>query len=277
MNNYLTVLKGMAAGVLLLLMVVYFTGCSSREEAPRPCNIAFVVGIADDESVFDAAIDEFAALPGLAGSTYTFVSPAGQGAVIDRGTIPDLTHRGYTDTMLERIAQSVSAELAGTLSAYAPAQPGLDMAGATGLAVRSLSANAREGVENVLVYYCSGRSTAGVIDFTSVPVYAMDAAASAAAVARDMDVDMSGVDRVIWYGCGDFAGDQPRLSGGEQAALRDFYGRLFSHLGAKVVTFSDDLPLPESYDFPVEVPLLAVSGPVSGLARELLEGGNSHA
>lgn len=114
MNNYLTVLKGMAAGVLLLLMVVYFTGCSSREEAPRPCNIAFVVGIADDESVFDAAIDEFAALPGLAGSTYTFVSPAGQGAVIDRGTIPDLSHRGYTDTMLERVAQSVSAELAGS-------------------------------------------------------------------------------------------------------------------------------------------------------------------
>lgn len=36
------------------------------------------------------------------------------------------------------------------------------------------------------------------------------------------------------------------------------------------MTFSDDLPLPESYNFPVEVPLLAVSGPVSGL-RQLEE------
>ena len=77
----------------------------------------------------------------------------------------------------------------------------------------------------------------------------MDIDSSVSAVAEQMNVDMSGID-VIWYCCGSFGANQPKLSPNEKAQLKTFYKQLFTTLGAKKVSFKDKLPSSQCYHFP---------------------------
>ena len=251
--------KKTLAILMALLLALSFTGCNDPAEQSEPVNIAFVVGIADGESKFNNSIGEFAALSGLPGSDYAFICVEGEPAtIIGPGTIPDLSDRGYTRTMMQRVYTSIGADLYECLEAYEPASGEIDMAAATEMAVRSLNARSTGDRQDILVYYCSGRSTTGMINLQETPIYQMDAAASAANAAQMMDADMSGIEEVIWYCCADMGPDEPRLSSAERVKLKSFYEQLFTALGAKKVTFKDDLPLGEGYSFP--------DAPVSGIA-----------
>lgn len=107
--------------------------------------------------------------------------------------------------------------------------------------------------------------TVGLINMLETPVYELDVEDSVASVAQKMNADMSGID-VVWYCCGDFGTAQPKLSANEKTQMRSFYEQLFMALGAKSVTFKEDLPSDDCYHF-AETPVscMAVEGTVSGL------------
>ena len=264
-------MKSIFSAILTLAMLLSFTGCGDSEDiqSSDPVNIAFVVGIADDETKLNEGIDELASLPANPGTDYAFISAEGEPAMIGEAkTIPDFSDRGYTEVMMERVRTGIMADLTEQLTNYKPSSPEIDMAAATDLGVRTLKAHAVDGRDNVLVYYCSGRSTTGLINMVETPVYEMDVEESASAVAQKMKVDLSGID-VVWYCCGDFGGNkQPKLSPNEKEQLKAFYNQLFTALGAKSITFKDDLPSSECYSFP-DVPVSPIA--VEDTGSELKE------
>ena len=111
----------------------------------------------------------------------------------------------------------MQAEFDDTLNSYTPASSEIDMAEALQLAVRQLNAHADDQRPNVLVLYCSGRSTSGLINMVQTPLYRIDIDRSVAAIAAEMDLDLSSIDQVIWYCCGECGGDQPPLSANEKS------------------------------------------------------------
>lgn len=244
------------------------TGCGGSEDIQlsNPMNVAFVVGIVDDETKFNEDIDEFNTLSANPGSDYAFISIEGEPTTIgEPGTIPDLSDRGYTDVMMERVRAGIEADLSNRLEYYEPVSPEINMAEAIELAVRTLNAHKVEGRENLLVLYCSGKSTSGLINMLETPMYELDIERSVASVTQKMNADMSNVD-IVWYCCADFGSDQPKFSANEKAQMRSFYEQLFMALGAKSVSFKDDLPSNENYHFDATpVSNIVVEGTESGL------------
>ncbi|MCD8097712.1 MAG: OmpA family protein [Lachnospiraceae bacterium] len=236
----------------------------------KPYNLALIAGIVNNNSVLDTSISEVSQLAALPGSTYSFILADGSPSVIYEGVSPDFTTKGYTKTMLERMEASVTADLTTRLSEAQPDAPETDLAAALTLGVRSLRANAVEGQEALLVLYHSGISTSGVLNMVETPVYQLDVEASVAEVTSSLDLDLSGGIDVIWYCCGDVAGDQSALSASEKATLQSFYETLFLELGADSVTFRADLPLAESYSFDQSVSVMETEGTTSGLTPKVV-------
>lgn len=261
------ILKNIVA-ILLMFFCLTGTGCGGSEDIQllNPMNVAFVVGIADDETKFNEGIDEFNTLSANSGTDYAFISIEGEPTIIgEPGTIPDLSDRGYTDVMMERVRAGIKTDLTDRLESYEPVSPEINMAEAIELAVRTLNAHKVEGRENVLVFYCSGKSTIRLINMLETPMYELDIERSVASVTQKMNADMSDID-IVWYCCADFGSAQPKLSANEKAQMRSFYEQLFVVLGAKSVTFKDDLPSNESYRFDENpVSNIVVEGTESGL------------
>lgn len=258
-------IKNIILTVIFVTMIFFFTGCGSPKEIqnPDPVNIAFVVGIADNETKFNTGIKELENISAAPGTDYAFISVEGEPGIIgEAGTIPDFSDRGYTNTMMERVRAGIRADLEERLTSYEPVSPEIDLAAATDCGVRTLNAHAVDGRKNVLVYYCSGKSTKGLINMLDTPLYGLDAEASAKEVAQKMNLNMSSID-VVWYCAGDFG--TVKLPAEEKTKLKDFYGQLFKEFGAKSVTFKDDLPSSECYHFP--------SAPVSDIAVKDTESG----
>lgn len=258
--------KTIAMITLVFALLMNLAGCS-KVQSEEPVNMALVAAIADGETVLNDNIEELSSLPSRPGSTYAFISAEGSTARIgEPSTVKDLSDRGYNATMMERVRSSIQADIASRLDNYHPASGEIDLAAATAAAVRTLNANVVEGRQNILVYYASGRSTTGLINMIQIPIYQLDVDASAAAVAEEMHLDMSSVDEVIWYSCGDLGDDQPALNAEEKDKLKSFYRQLFTALGAKKVTFRDDLPSSDSYNFDdAPVSTMPVAGTGSGL------------
>ena len=263
------IMKNITVVLLGVLLLTMLSGCGGSETEPIN-NVAFVLGIADDETKVNDGISELEALPTLAGSTYAFISAEGQPTTIGQpGEIPDFSQKGYTKDMMNRVYSGIKADLTQRLETYQPSTAEIDMAAATELAVRNLNAHAVEGRRNVLVYYCSGRSTTGLINMTETGLDDLDIEASVAAIAKQMDADMSKIDEVIWYCLGDCGEKQPALSSEEKVTMKNFYNELFQALGAPVVTFRDDLPSTEAYSFSdTPVSAIPVKDTVSGLSAE---------
>ena len=255
--------------IISLLAVLFcgsLTGC--QQDHPDPVNIAFVAGIADGETHFNTDIEELQALPATPGSNYAFVAVESSTVTIAEGQIPDLSDKGYTKKMLNRLYEGFRAELTDCITSYHPASPEIDIAAATERAVRHLNAHIVEGRKNILVFYCSGRSTSGLINMLETPISMLDVENSVSTISENMNLDMSNVDEVIFYCCGDVGGDQPALSSNEKKILKDFYNQLFTACGAKAVTFRDDLPSDACYDFPnAPVSNIEAEGTVSGLTE----------
>lgn len=260
-------MKNIIIAVLALVMVLACTGCKS--EAEEAVNIAFVVGIADNETKVNEGIEELSILPAQPGSDYAFISAEGVPSCIgETGTIADLSNMGYTDAMMDRIREGIKADLAERLASYKPSSAEIDMSGAIQLSVHTLNAHAVEGRKNILVFYCSGKSSSSLINMVETPIYKLDIEASVPAIAEKMNLDMSRIDEVIWYCCGEFGGDQPTLSSSEKAKMKEFYKELFVALGMDEtsITFKDNLPSKEYYQFDdTPVSYMTVEGTVSGL------------
>ena len=273
-------IKSIFLTAMTLSILFCLTGCGGSEEN-EPVNIAFVVGIADDETKLNEGISELANLPASPGTDYAFISVEGEPSTIAEGTIPDFTERGYTDTMMEKVRAGIMTDLTERLNSYKPKASEIDMAASTELAVRTLNAHAVDGRKNILVYYCGGKSTTGLINMLETPVYQMNVQSSAAAVAEKMNLDMSNIDEVILYCLGDFGDKQAKLSPDEKTQLRDFYKELFTALGAKKVTVKDNPPSSERYSFPdTPVSCMPVEGTESGLVDldpEMFEDADSKA
>lgn len=266
-------LKKLLIIALAVMLILPLIGCGDPEDEGannEPINIAFVFGIADGETKINDGIAELTTLPALPGTEYAFISVEGTPTLIGEPmTIFDYSDRGYTDVMMERLRAGVRADLSQRLASYEPSSLDLDIAAAVDLAVRTLNAHAKDGRKNILVLYCSGKSTCGLINMAETPIYRIDIDVSVPAVAEKMKLDMSNIDEVIWYTCGTCGGvNQEVLSPNERAKMEAFYDGLFRYLGAKNVTFKDDLPKAEYYCFAdCPVSRMDVEGTTSGLAE----------
>ena len=267
-------MKNFIIAVLALVLAFACTACggSTDSEEVAPINIAFVLGIADGETKVNEGINELSILPTLPGTDYAFISAEGNPITIgEPGTIPDLSDNNYNDVMMQRVQASIKADLLEQLTAYEPASAEIDIAASTERAVYTLNAHATEDRQNILVYYCGGKSTTGLINMVETPIYKIDIEASIPVIAEKMCLDMSSIDEVIWYCCGNFWQEgQSALSASEKEKMRDFYEQLFYALGAKKVTFKDDLPSAEYYHFAdTPVSCMEVEGTTSAL-KELV-------
>ena len=263
-----TILASILALIAIFITIVSSIGCIGSGEGPSsPINIAFVLGIADGETMIDEGIIELSSLPALPGTDYAFISVEGEPACIgEPAVIQDYSDRGYTEVMMERLRSGIRADIASKLKAYTPLSPEIDMASAIDFAVRTVNSHAVDGRENILVFYCSGRSTAGLINMVETPVYKLDVDSSVSAVANKMRADMSEIDKVIWYACGSFGGQSP-LNPTEVGQLKSFYNNLFKSLGLKSdIDFRENLAISEYYCF-VDAPVsdIDVEGTRSGL------------
>lgn len=255
--------------VALTLLTFAITACGNEEI--EPVNIAIIAGIADGETHIKEGIEELAMLSAMPGTEYAFISIDGTPSCISEGIIPDLSDRGYTRTMMEKVKAGIQADLMNRLATFTPDSTEIDMSGAIELAVRKLKANTvEEGRRNILLLYCSGRSSVSLINMKETPIYKLDIEKSALAIAESMNVDMHGIE-VVFYCCGDVGDGQPRLSDNERTKMKEFYEQLFLALGAERVTFKEDLPSSESYhfeDYPVSC--MEVEDTVSGLQEVVI-------
>lgn len=262
-------MKNVIITAALVILALACTGCSKNHDEAEPVNIAFILGVVDDETVVNTGIDELASLPTQPGTTYAFISPEGSPTTIgEPGVIVDLSDRGYTSQMMERVHESMKADISEKLNAYTPTTPGIDMAGAISTAVRTINANRTDDRQNILVIYCGGKSDCSLINMIETPVYKMDVEASAKDIAAKMNCSMADIDELVYYCLGDFGPKQPKLNDTEKAKLEDFYTQLFVLLGMdpEHIIFKDDLPSTEYYSFPdMPVSTMEVQGVSSGL------------
>lgn len=266
MKNYI------CSAMILLILVCLLTGCANEETLAPPGNVACVVGVVNNNPKVNATvIQELTEITARPGSTYTVINAEGTPRVICSGQIEDLSDKGYSQKMMDRVLASVAAGVRSKINEAAPETPEVDVAAATVQAVRSLRANQTDGGDSTLVYYLSGISTCGIIDMVRVPVYRMDVEASVQTVKDALDVDLTGID-VVMYCCGDTAGDdQGRLSFEEQSKLKAFYQQLFQGMGAKSVAFMADLPSGEGYGFDQPVSVMETEGNVSKLLSQVTD------
>ena len=259
--------------ITMILIFVFLccvcTGCGDGGVDPvsldQPYNVALVTAIANNNPVFDTGIDELARLPEISGSTYSCILADSTPHVICDGTVPDFSDRGFTEDMLKRAQASIAADIVAQLDEAMPDSPEVDIAGAASLAVRTLHANAVDGRDNILIFYCSGISTSGLINMTEVPVYKLDVESSVETLSDLLDFNLSGI-QVVWYCCGDVAGyDQSVLSENEKKILKSFYETLFMKMGAETVKFMEDVPQDGCYSFEQKVSVMETEGTVSGL------------
>lgn len=260
------------SAMILCIIACLLTGCGSGETIADPGNVVCVVGVTNNNPRVDPAIiQELTNLTARPGSTYTVINAEGEPRVICSGQIQDLSSEGYSQKMVERVRASIAAGIRGKINEAVPETPEVDIAAATVQAVRSLQSKQTDGRDSTLVYYLSGISTCGLIDMVRVPVYRMDVEASAQMVVDTLELDLSGID-VVMYCCGDTAGDdQSKLSFEEQNKLKEFYQLVFQGMGAKSITFMQDLPGDACYDFAQPVSAMETEGNVSKLMSQVTE------
>lgn len=262
--------KALCALLALVSLCCVCAGCTSSE-ANQPYNVACVLGITNNNPVVSPeTIQELACLSQFPGSTYSCILADGDPWEICAGTIPDFSERGYSQAMIKRVEQSIQVDIFAKITTVEPLSPNVDIAAATTLAVRTLHANQEEGHENLLVFYLSGISSTGLINMTETALSELDEASSVERLVSALNVDMSGID-VIFYCCGDVAGEQSALSDSEVHTLKSFYDSLFHALGAESVTFMDDIPKSGSYSFDQPVSVMPTEGTVSLLQGKIVD------
>lgn len=266
-------IKKMMSMVLALGVIACMcTGCGNGEEPVelnQPYNVSLVTVIANNNPVLDTGIKELSEISEAAGTTYSCILADASPNVICEGTVPDFGDRGFSKDMISRAQASVAADIIGQLDAAAPDNDEVDIAAATSIAVRKLRSERVEGRDNILVYYGSGVSTSGLIDMRTVPICELDVETSARELAEVMDLNLGGI-KVIFYCCGDVAGDQLPLSDNEKRIEKDFYRTWLTNMGADEVIFMDDVPLDGCYSFDHQVSVMETEGAQFGLSAKVI-------
>lgn len=117
----------------------------------------------------------------------------------------------------------------------------------------------------------SGISTTGMINMINTSISNVDIETSLEKMRENISWDMSGTD-IVWYCCGDVSGqDQGELSDNEKTKLKQFYEELFKGMGAKSVTFKENIPLDESYHFDQPVSAMQTENMISLLQERIVE------
>lgn len=257
--------------VTFALALCMLTACGGEQEAAQPANVVCVIGATNNNPAVDAAeIQELAGVMTAPGSTYTVINAEGNPRVICEGLIEDLSDKGFTDNMMDRIHASQIGGVKAAVAEAAPVTEEVNIAAATGLAVRSIRINETPESKNILVYALSGISTAGVINMSNTPVCKLNIDTSIPAIIETLDLDMSGIE-VVFYYCGDVAGAQNPLSPNEQKKLKEFYEELFTGMGAVSVTFMDQLPSGEARNFGQKVSVMMTEDVINQLQENTVK------
>lgn len=259
MKHYKTLI---ALVLLLCLSLTCLTGCTENLE---PVNLVLIAGVCSDESVF-TGFDLLTELPDRPGSHYTVLNADGTpGCIIPDSEIEDLSGKMYAPAMERQKKESMARQILAQISEFVPDSDEIDMAGTIEKGAHALRAQTQDEVENILIFYCSGRSTSGRINFVSTPLSELDPETSAKAVASMMDADLRGA-RVLWYCLGACGGKQTPINAEETRTMEAFYSNLLTLLGASSVEFMDQLPSDEVYCFADKpVTSIPVQGEQNGL------------
>lgn len=260
--------------VLLTIVLCFATGCKKNElqDTKNAYNVSCVLGIANNNPVIKAEnIEEISSLSQAPGSTYTCILASGNPEIISQGEIPDFSDKGYTKKMLRNVRKSIQADINQQIDNAVPKNPQVDIEAAITLGLRTLHANHKENEKDTLVLYMSGISTTGMINMINTSISNVDIETSLEKIRENISWDMSGTD-IVWYCCGDVSGqDQGELSDNEKTKLKQFYEELFKGMGAKSVTFKEDIPLDESYHFDQPVSAMQTENMISLLQERIVE------
>lgn len=233
-----------------------------------PLNAAYLLGITNGNTKVNTNIKELAMLPAMETSTYSFILADGTPSAFADGTIPSFEGKGYSSVMMERVHASMAADLSDQIASAEPDSPEVDLAASISTAVRSIRAGEDGQRQNYLVLYHNGISTAGLIDFTDVPISELDIPATVKNIAASLP-DMEGI-HILWYCCGDVFDQQSKLSDNEIGLLQTFYSQLFEALNADSVDFMPDLPLDEGYCFDQPVSTIKTETVGPGMCAKLI-------
>ena len=109
--------------LILALILTLCSACGDTSYPTDPVNAAFILGVANNNTRINTAIDEISDLPAAAGSTYSIIVADGTPSEICGGEIPDLSDCGYTKDMLTRVQSSILADIAAKIDAATPDAP----------------------------------------------------------------------------------------------------------------------------------------------------------
>lgn len=133
--------------------------------------------------------------------------------------------------------------------------PEVNTLAAIDLAARCL-AN-QDGVKHLYILD-SGLSTAGPLNFQDGWLQQGSDAAVSYLQEQQALPKLDGIEKVVWIGLGDVAGEQEKLSPKDRETLKEIWNRILRQAGAEVVDFAPDPPgnLPEDYeDLPKVTPV----------------------
>ncbi len=252
-------------GVMMLALAC--VGCTKNSEMIEASNVSVIIGNCNNNPVMDCSIDELAYLMKAAGSSYTIIGADGNPSLIYEGVVPSFEDKGYTQTMLARVQNSMKADLESKIMEATPRAPETDVAAALTLGLRAIRAREAYELSNTLVICHTGISTIGEINMIECPISIMDIEQSVAMIIDKLNLDMSGI-HVVFYYLADVRGDQTALSSEEVEKLETFYDELFKGMGAESVSFKKRLALDETYNFP-DQPVSCM--PTEGVKSQLIE------
>lgn len=259
-------MKKSILSILIFILIISCTACGSTSDG-QETNWGFLLGITNNNPVFDDSIDQFESLSKYANSQYSIILADGEPNLILKAKIPDLKEKKLTSQMLERVQDGVQKDIIQKLSEAAPDNPETDIASALELGARTLREKAVDGVPNILVICHNGISTSGAINMLETPVSSLDIDQSVEQLSTNLNIDLHDID-VIWYYLSDARGNQNQLNSQEKTKLKDFYKKLLTKLGAKSVKFMDTVAPSDCYSFP-EQPVSCM--PTDGNPSQLVQ------
>ena len=214
-------MKKSILSILIFILIISCTACGSTSDGQKT-NLGFLLGITNNNPVFDDSIAQFESLSKYANSQYSIILADGEPNLILKDKIPDFKEKRLTSQMLERAQDGVQKDIIQKLSEAAPDNPETDIASALELGARTLREKAVDGVPNILVICHNGISTSGAINMLETPVSSLDIDQSVEQLSTNLNINLHDIE-VIWYYLSDTRGNQNQLNSQEKTKLKDFY------------------------------------------------------
>lgn len=259
-------MKKFIFSLVILCLALGCTACGENKDTQKS-NMAFILGITNNNPVFESSIDEIKSLAEYADSHYSIIMADGEPNLLFQDVVPNFQERHLTKTMLERAQKGVQEDIIGKIAEASPDNSETDIASSLELGARTLRGESTDGISNTMVICHSGISTTGSINMIDTPISTMDIDKSVEQLSTNLDINLNDID-VIWYYLAEGRGNQHGLNSQEKSKLKDFYYKLLTMLGAHSVIFKENLASSETYNFP-ERPVSCM--PTEGNQSQLVE------